>query len=540
MFLGLLAILGGYGWLQAINFHASYGEPDITAYLWQAKRFAQFAPPAVQAENPFQFQEHMWVETSAGLVTSKYAPGLPLLMAIPWRVLGEVGPYLVNPVAGYLTLLGAFLLFCLWMDRWSALCATAVTGALGRFLIYTDYPLAHGVEMALTVWGMWLLTRWIRQPTRLTGLLAGAFLGFAVLVRHTSILLAPCVIAALCFVAWDARRHRHWPAWSPLVALPTGYAVFPLALGRWNWCLFGLRWRTGYALSHEQAAFSWAALQTKVPGLLHLITQNVSPALLFLGLFGLGCNGPARERVLRWLWGVPPILLYSAYYFWPDEPSVLRFLLVAWPLWTGCAFGLLASLPVGRLVRGSAAGLLLLLCLWHQGTVLQQACRGQLLAPLTPRPAAACAALETRLPNHAVLFTRALPYHGVEERRAWQVYNLELFTRARLSAFSDIAAHAAAGTPRWPPERTRRFREFYTTATDTRLRHWQNLLVTEALAAGKPVWFVLPPGQAAKEWKQLPRELEALPHGTLSSDDNLSLYEIRRRPVPALTGLVRP
>lgn len=529
MLLGLLTILGGYGWLQTVNFHASYGEPDITAYIWQAKRFAQFAAPAAHAGNPFQFQEHMWVETPAGLVTSKYAPGLPLLMAGPWRVLGDVGPYLVSPVAGGLALLGAFLLFGLWMDRWAALCATAVTGSANFFLIYTDYPLAHGVEMALAAWGMWLLTRWVRQPTRLTGLLAGACLGFAVLVRHTAILLAPCVIAALLFAAWDARRRRHWLTWSPLAALAAGYAVFPLALGVWNGCLFGRPWRTGYALSQEQGAFSWDALHAKAPEFLRVISQDVSPALLLLGLFGLWCNGPGRERVLRLLWGVPPILLYSAYYWSAGNAIFIRFLLAAWPLWTGCAFGLLASLPAGWLIRGSAAGLLVLLCLWHQGTALPSACQGQLMASLTLRPAAACTALEAHLPDQAVLFTRALPYRGVEERRAWQVYDLDLFTRSRRNAFPNAEATAADVTPRQQPERTRRFREFYASATDTRLRQWQNLLVTETLAAGKPVWFVLPPEQAAAEWGQLPRGLEALPRGTLSSDSTLGLYEIRRR-----------
>jgi hypothetical protein len=388
--LALAGILAFYGLFQVRAFVPAYTEVDPDGYLVLAKRIAHWQSPALP-DDLFLYNTHVWVENAAGSVVPKFAPGYPAILALVYRVFGDEGMFYVSPVMGGLALIGAFVLFRLWLSPVSSLFAIATLAVNGAFLFYSSYLLPHAAEVCVVTWGMAALWWWLREPRVGRGVAAGLLLGSACTIRHTGASLVFAVAWALVSAGLAVRR-RGTGGWAPLGALTLAYAVFPLAMLVYNAVLFGSPVVTGYALSDEQIplswrqfflpaagqrapAFSWDALAANSTNLLHGLNYELLFMVFPLGLLGMVFVGPSRERVLRVLWWLPLFVIYGAYYFSPPNLAGYRFLLAVAPLFVGAAYLLLervtlagaasgpssapsstARAPVGRRSRSPRAG----------------------------------------------------------------------------------------------------------------------------------------------------------------------------------------
>ena len=159
-----LVVLGAilvYALIQIQHFTPAHPEYDCDGYLFLAKRIALLQPLAVDDPDPFRHQLHFWVETQNGGIMPKYSPGYPFLMAIAYWFGGDEAMFLVSPIAGILTLIGAFLLFQLWMPPFMASLSVWVLTINPMWLAYPGYLLAHGVNTCAITWGMFFLWRWV-------------------------------------------------------------------------------------------------------------------------------------------------------------------------------------------------------------------------------------------------------------------------------------------------------------------------------------------------------------------------------------------
>ncbi len=336
-----------YGLVQARYFTPAVCETDTAGYVMMAERLAAGQPVGQPEADIFLFQSHVWVENQQGEVIAKYSPGLPLLMALGYRLGGETGLFLVSPVAGGLALLGAFLLFRLWMSGPAAWFGMLALAANPMLLAYSNYPLAHAVDLAAVTWGMFFLWRWLRNPQLGSAIGAGLALGFAPLVRPTSALLALAVAWVVVVASWRRWRSDRQMPCGPVVILLLAYAVWPTWLACYNWRWFGSPLITGYALSNEQTAFAATGLAAGIARALHGLGGDGLALLFGIGVLGLLTFRGWAERLLAWLWFLPTLLLYSAYYY--NQPgngmAFSRFLIVLFPVLVGAGFALLDRLP---------------------------------------------------------------------------------------------------------------------------------------------------------------------------------------------------
>ncbi len=158
-----------------------------------------------------------------GLSPSVWPPGFSIWLALAYRLLGEPGLYLTNPVLGLMAL-GATAAFTAEAlrshpQRWlvAALAvgwlATSVEQA-GRLAV----PLADVAAQGFTTGALWLALAGLpahatvqgkaTSAQRLAlGLWAGLFFGLAYFTRYTQVLAAPAVLF-LALVSADSRKNR--------------------------------------------------------------------------------------------------------------------------------------------------------------------------------------------------------------------------------------------------------------------------------------------------------------------------------------------
>ncbi len=507
--LAVSLILVLYAWAQVRNFQPGYSEEDPDAYAWLAKRMATGQPLTEVQRNPFQFQGHMWVQTAQGVITAKYAPGVPWLMAAAYRAGGYEAMYWVSPIAGGLALLAAYLLFRPWLGAPVSVLATLTVAVNGIFLFQTGYLLTHATELCFVTWGMVFLWRWLARPSAWAGAGAGLSLGFAVTVRHTSVLLAACIVVAVGMVAWRERRAL-WRLTPAVLALGLAYALFPLLLAAYDQTLFGSPWATGYALSDEQSAFSWAMLRSNLGPMLDKMQTMFLSMLFPFGLFGMLLIGAWGDRTLRLLWVMPLILLYGSYYWYVPNSAFFRFLLSTLPVFAGCAYDLLGRFS-GRL--RTAAVVLLCLCMVGAGApTLTQMAKGTLHTSVGEDTTNVGRLWERSLAPDAVVFTRGAFVNCVGQRRQFELYSLEAFNlidprHSRWNGqrtfetvkWSVEQAMWGGAQPRRQPSRTEWFHDFYEKATAADLEQWKQRLVMARLEAGRPVAFFVRPGTIERE-----------------------------------------
>lgn len=520
--LSIALLVAIYLLIQHQHFTPAYQEVDPDGYLFLAKRMARFQSLAVQDDDPFIYQTHQWVETPEGHVTAKFSPGYPLLMAFFYRLGGDEAMFLVSPAMGALTLVGAYLLFGLWMSPLAAAAATWVLGLNPMFLIYTGYLLTHGTNICFATWGMFFLWRWIRRERRRDAICAGLLLGYAVTVRHTSALLA-CVVAIAVMGYWIAtfdwarlplprivsrftnsltRDDRPGEFREGLVLL-AAYSLFPVCMAIYNWVLFDSPLVTGYGLTHEQDAFAWSFLQKNLRTMLGGLNTTALYLILPVGLAGMLLVDSLRERLMRILWFLPVVVLYTAYYWAPAGMPYLRFTIATFPAVIGAAFLLMdlaaRSVPqrpepnrawLRHLNQGILVLLTFLLVFLRYGEA-QRGMKGVVSDPGSRAAAAAGRMLAETLEPDAVIFSQPPFFCYVGTREDFRLYDLRVF-----------GGFSGSGERR-QPIRTERLKAFYEGLGEAGRLQKKRELIRSFLKQNRQVAFLIPPDALAREQGQL-------------------------------------
>lgn len=485
----LAALLGLYAWHVARSFVPACAEPDAVGYVILAERIANGGPLAMRDEDPLVGWEHFWVENARGESIPKFAPGMPLLMALGMKLGGPAGAFAVNPALAGLALLGAFLLFRMWCSLGASLLAALTLGTTPQFLFHSTYLLSHSADLCFATWGMFCLWRWRLRPGVAWGLAAGLVLGFAHLIRPVNALLVLPVAAAAAMAV--LRRPRPAGLGRGLAALLAAYALCAAAHMAYNYAIYESPFRTGYALSDEQGAFNPAAMgRNGAHAVAVLSTSETGLSLWFaIGVLGLLAAASRGDRLLRLAWVVPLAAIHLAYYWAPriNPMGFSRFFFALFPAFIGAAFALIdrgLSLPAsGRLgVMAALCAIVLTAGLPDLAHVV-----GHPALPRLRARAELLARLRTELPGGSVVFAGSgwIPSGG--SYGGLRLYDLAVLkpgmVRAALMSRQD-------SNVRVQPERKSRSLAFF----DAHAYRMDQLLadrVRSALAEGHPVAFAI-------------------------------------------------
>ena len=522
----LVLIVGAYAVFQAWHFVPGCREPDTATYLTLAERLANGEPVGVVEEDPFLYQWHSWVENHRGETVPKYAPGQSLLMAVALKVGGEKAAYALNPFLGTLTLIGAYLLFRLWLSTLGSLLATFALATNPLYVFHTNYPLAHAADIFFITWGMFCLFKWTETPRTVWALAAGLLLGYSQLVRPPDALLVlPVLAAAALGLArpWPAERRQ----WAQSAALLIAYAVFPIAHLFYNASVFGNPLTTGYALTAEQSAFELSRLPSNALFAAEVIGRMGLGIYLGLGLVGLVIGRDRGQILLKLLWVCPIALLYITYYWAPrvNIGGYARFFLGLYPALIGSAFVLLESLSLSAPRRRAlSVGLCAVVFFTYCSTMLNHGrYAGSRYIQLHVQ---ASDLAEEHLRDGAVVFGRAPAGLHLSRGKGFRVYELEAFDADRVRWAFDQYGPARV---MYQPKREQRFRRFYAQNTG-RLGLLLRERVEKFVAEGRQVAFVIPEGRVPEYAEILGTDLSLSsltewPVGKLS----WGIYEVTRK-----------
>jgi hypothetical protein len=382
-------------------------------------------------------------------------------------------------------------------------------------IVYSGYLLTHASNMCIVTWGMFFLWRWVRGIGRLSGLGAGLLLGAAMTVRHTSLVLVTVVVAAAAiryvgyFRTRETAKQRSGAQASCLhqsrdvLILLVSYSFFPLLLMIYNWAMFDSPFTTGYGLSGEQWAFTWANISKNARLLASGLNYDGLFLLFPLGLAGMFLVGPVSESLMRFFWVAPLYLLYASYYWAPGNMAYFRFLIVVFPDIVGSAFALMDRLTPSW-GRKAAAFVLLsgFLIFVRYGDT-----KARLNGTLADAPSRSLAFSARRvskiLDDDAAIFSRRPIFCYLGTRRHFYLYDLKIFT-----ASYGAGAFKEGITPRRQPIRNARFREFYKGLKDTDLQAKKRSLIGDLLSHGRQVAYMLPQAAVKSEQNQLGKEFQ--------------------------------
>jgi hypothetical protein len=299
-------ILGGHFLLLISFFEPAFSTPDPNGYFKQAQLIADHGRTWFQKESPIQFIDKHWMETKGDRIYSQYPPGLPVIIAIPFKLFGPDAGILVNYILTTLTLLGLFVLCSMWIGKGWALVAIAAMAC---------------------------------NPIMVSAFLAGLLLGYIPTVRYPEALLG---LGIALFILFHLKNNRK--AWSSAALAIIGATIPIVCLMVHNQISFGAVWETGYSMSGGRIKFSLDYFSQNISLYLKNILVHGAGLLWIFGVVGLVIlcvSKKTRKQGLLFIALVFPItLLYVFYYFMiTDSPIVtMRFLLPTFYIYTiaGC------------------------------------------------------------------------------------------------------------------------------------------------------------------------------------------------------------
>ncbi len=479
---------------------------DQNGYLVGGKMMAATGSTGFRPDNPFAFVGRMWVQTADGRCFPKYPLGLSAGYAAVLKLGGRWGVRLcfcVNPLAMAAGLVATFALI--------RRLAGSFAGWLGLLLVatspvcagLTDNPNSHATAFCCVAWGMLLLplaasrttagsdadppppdpaprSRKRRDLARAAA--AGLLLGCAVTIRYTEgLLLLPIGLVALL----DGRRA--WPRTAVTVA---AWAVPVAVLVVYN--LHQMGTLTGYDPTNESTGFARANLAVN--------WETMARELAGTGLFFtlpfavLGIIAAARDQprtaVLLAAWAGPNLLLYSAYYWAPDDASIsyLRFTLTVFP---ALAAAVVLGLRWVRTIEGPAAtaavGLVVAIgCGVGLWTSLDNAAAD---AAVDRSALASAAAIRAAAPVGSVVFGPDKVLNYLQLVGDYRLYDTQQFSRPFVQRMATVDPNAPTGLQ---PQRAAAIYAAHKDDTESDLLREQASLATAALAAGRRVFVVEP------------------------------------------------
>jgi len=315
-------------------------------------------------ESPAQFIAPHWNAGVNGRYYCTHPPGLGVILAIPYILLGYGAATWVNPLLASMSLIAVFLLCRRLTGPYWALLAAALV-ALNPFAnehaLFGDSHVA--VQFLLLSALLCLMQMSKTGASTAWGLAAGLLTGAIPASRYPELLYLP---ALGLFTVLMARRRR--VTVRSAVAFTVGVAL-PLALllAR-NQIAYGGFWRTGYVATGEQAAFSVAALVQHAPTYLWKLLAEGAWLMFPFGVAGIVAlliDRETRHEGLLLTGLIAPVtLLYMAWYWRPD-PQSMRFLIPTFPLYTVAGVWMLRRLiRKPRVALWVSAGILAVTAVW--------------------------------------------------------------------------------------------------------------------------------------------------------------------------------
>jgi len=189
-----------------------------------------------------------------------------VLLAAAYRLVGPRWSLLLDPLLGVGAVCLLFLIGGAFLRGseekghlgvFLATLALATLPLLNRLALHGD---THVPATVCVLGGIWLLLEWDREPTRRRAFLTGAVWGILPSVRYGEAVMS---VAAFSFLALRSRR-RSPPRANHLGAAAVGALIPMLFQAAYDTLAFGSPWRTGYAPTHEQTAFSLSAIPENV------------------------------------------------------------------------------------------------------------------------------------------------------------------------------------------------------------------------------------------------------------------------------------
>ncbi len=352
----LFAALALYLFLQSKCFVPGTNEKDCEGYIILGKRLAAGEMAGRPPRTPFEQINHVWVENDRGELIPKYAPGYPFLIGMAYRITGgsDMAVFAVNPILGFLTLVGAWFLFRLRLGRFASAAGVWLLMLHPFFQSYSGYPLAHAMEGCALVCGFAMLGHWAKNKGYASAIGAGIALGCAVAARHTAILYALplgtaivwTVVAALrASGGFTAEKRR---AVFSAVALGLAYAVIPILIALYHWRWFGSPFHSGYFLTGEQQALKTAYALENIATVIHGLNEDCGIMLFALAIAGVLACGNRLVRVVGAECMIVATAPYMFYYWAPWSNAFTRFFYPLTPLFIFFALLAMQSLVSSR------------------------------------------------------------------------------------------------------------------------------------------------------------------------------------------------
>ena len=324
--------------------------------------------------------------------------------------------HLISPISATLATLGVFAITRRLAGGFVGVMAMLLLACGQVMMTLADNPNSHAACICVVVWGVYFLIRWLETGSIWRGVVAGGLFGIAYTIRYTEgLMLLPIGVAMLYAAQWQWPTLKRslvtlgatgvfvllslgfWklaeiqydggPAdwatplvegdgkpikllaavvsfaaivsiviqWRPLVRLlAIGIAwLVPVAyLTLFN--IFAMYSFTSYAGTNESTGFDMDYFRVNWEKMIRVMNDQGLFFIAPLGALGLVCMFRRLPLVatLLTLWFVPSVLLYTAYYWAPDNMGVSysRFILTQLPalvIATAWLMGDLARRPSG-------------------------------------------------------------------------------------------------------------------------------------------------------------------------------------------------
>jgi hypothetical protein len=493
----VLAVTAFFAALLAAYHVGAYAGVDENGYIMTAKRLATTGDSAKFTVDPYEFVSGNWVVADNGAYYAKYPLGYPLLCALAYNLGGPSAVFLVNPILAALAVAGVFLL--------GAALINPFAGALAAILLATNplhayfglSALSHSGSICFAVWGMFFLWRWAQRGGWWNAVLAGALTAYASTVRYTEGLLLLPIAAMVAWRLWSASGDKTEPrcacrlqvvAQVLVMAVAALVAAAPLLIH--HWLAYGSPLASGYGLCGESTGFGWKWFAKNWPLTLSRMDNGGLMLIFPLGLVGLLylAVNDAKRALFLGLWAVPPLLVYSAYYWAPqgEGPGFVRFFVSIFPPLILSGIALLCFAVQTRAWGKVAVGLFVLLVAM---TNLREA--GRQLEPQSNRLLFArqtSDVVRENLPADTVIVASKRVLEFVEFAGDYRLYAQETFERG---AITQARRTLEDDGPRpFQRQKAAQLLETLGTKTDAQLAEMQRGLLSKHLAAGRTVALI--------------------------------------------------
>ncbi len=258
-------------------------------------------------------------------IVPTYAPGMPILMAIFMKAIGECGAFFVTPFCAAGLVLLTFVLGVQVSGRGTGALAALLTASSPTILLMTLWPMSD--VPAATFWLMSLVIA-LRPSSPAAAALSGISAGIATLIRPN---LAPLVLFSAGLVTWRPPSHASLRM-RRLIAFALACAPLVAVVAWVNHDLYGSFLTSGYG--DTSSIFRWQNLRPNLQRYPRWLWETQGAYIAVFLLAVALPHGPKPEtRTLRWILLAYIAAVFGCYVFYIpfDDWWYLRFVIPAMP-----------------------------------------------------------------------------------------------------------------------------------------------------------------------------------------------------------------